>query len=52
MIRRAEHLLFLLADVITISGHRLSTAEIMSVLIMHKGIAETWRRLLVHPKVR
>ena len=29
------------ADVINVSGHRLSTAEIESALIMHKGVAET-----------
>ncbi|KAJ7881696.1 acetyl-coenzyme A synthetase [Mycena leptocephala] len=28
-------------DVINVSGHRLSTAEIESALIMHKGLAET-----------
>jgi hypothetical protein len=28
-------------DVINVSGHRLSTAEIESALIQHKGIAET-----------
>ncbi|KAJ7638117.1 hypothetical protein B0H17DRAFT_960849, partial [Mycena rosella] len=28
-------------DVIIVSGHRLSTAEIESALIMHKGVAET-----------
>lgn len=28
-------------DVINVSGHRLSTAEIESALIMHKGVAET-----------
>ena len=27
-------------DVINVSGHRLSTAEIESALIMHKGVAE------------
>lgn len=31
----------LLLDVINVSGHRLSTAEIESALIMHKGVAET-----------
>jgi acyl-coenzyme A synthetase/AMP-(fatty) acid ligase len=30
-----------LLDVINVSGHRLSTAEIESALIMHKGVAET-----------
>jgi acetyl-CoA synthetase len=30
-----------LVDVINVSGHRLSTAEIESALIMHKGVAET-----------
>lgn len=29
------------ADVINVSGHRLSTAEIESALIMHAGVAET-----------
>jgi len=28
-------------DVINVSGHRLSTAEIESALIMHAGVAET-----------
>ncbi|KAK1234134.1 acetyl-coenzyme A synthetase 2 [Marasmius sp. AFHP31] len=28
-------------DVINVSGHRISTAEIESALIMHKGVAET-----------
>jgi len=28
-------------DVINVAGHRLSTAEIESALIMHKGVAET-----------
>ena len=28
-------------DVINVSGHRLSTAEIESALILHKGVAET-----------
>ena len=28
-------------DVINVSGHRLSTAEIESALIMHSGVAET-----------
>ena len=28
-------------DVINVSGHRLSTAEIQSALILHKGVAET-----------
>jgi len=28
-------------DVINVSGHRLSTAEIESALIMHRGVAET-----------
>ena len=28
-------------DVINVSGHRLSTAEIESALIMHNGVAET-----------
>lgn len=35
----------LIADVINVSGHRLSTAEIESALIMHKGVAETAGRL-------
>lgn len=30
-----------LIDVINVSGHRLSTAEIESALILHKGVAET-----------
>ncbi len=30
-----------LSDVINVSGHRLSTAEIESALILHKGVAET-----------
>ena len=29
------------SDVINVSGHRLSTAEIESALITHKGVAET-----------
>lgn len=29
------------ADVINVSGHRLSTAEIESALITHAGVAET-----------
>lgn len=33
--------LILFIDVINVSGHRLSTAEIESALIMHKGVAET-----------
>ena len=32
---------FFRVDVINVSGHRLSTAEIESALIMHKGVAET-----------
>lgn len=28
-------------DVINVSGHRLSTAEIESALILHTGVAET-----------
>lgn len=28
-------------DVINVSGHRLSTAEVESALILHKGVAET-----------
>ena len=32
---------FKILDVINVSGHRLSTAEIESALIMHKGVAET-----------
>lgn len=31
----------LTADVINVSGHRLSTAEVESALILHKGVAET-----------
>ena len=48
---RRSHLLFSLfdlimlflvgVDVINVSGHLLSTAEIESALIMHKGVAET-----------
>ena len=34
-------LLTLGPDVINVSGHRLSTAEIESALILHKGVAET-----------
>ena len=34
-------LIFPCPDVINVSGHRLSTAEIESALIMHKGVAET-----------
>ena len=34
-------LFFFRVDVINVSGHRLSTAEIESALIMHKGVAET-----------
>lgn len=30
-----------LLDVINVSGHRISTAEIESALILHKGVAET-----------
>ena len=30
-----------IVDVINVSGHRLSTAEIESALILHKGVAET-----------
>ena len=32
---------YFLTDVINVSGHRLSTAEIESALILHKGVAET-----------
>lgn len=31
----------ILVDVINVSGHRISTAEIESALIQHKGVAET-----------
>lgn len=31
----------LISDVINVSGHRLSTAEVESALILHKGVAET-----------
>ena len=31
----------MVVDVINVSGHRLSTAEIESALILHKGVAET-----------
>jgi len=34
-------------DVINVSGHRLSTAEIESALILHKGVAETAGSCLV-----
>jgi len=30
-----------ITDVINVSGHRLSTAEIESALILHPGVAET-----------
>jgi hypothetical protein len=30
-----------ITDVINVSGHRLSTSEIESALIMHNGVAET-----------
>jgi hypothetical protein len=30
-----------IVDVINVAGHRLSTAEIESALILHKGVAET-----------
>ena len=30
-----------IADVINVSGHRLSTAEIESALLLHSGTAET-----------
>lgn len=33
--------IFFSVDVINVSGHRLSTAEIESALILHKGVAET-----------
>ena len=33
--------LILCSDVINVSGHRLSTAEIESALLLHKGVAET-----------
>jgi len=36
-----EHGLSWNPDVINVSGHRLSTAEIESALILHKGVAET-----------
>jgi hypothetical protein len=36
-------------DVINVSGHRLSTAEIESALIMHKGVAETAGKALKLP---
>jgi acyl-CoA synthetase (AMP-forming)/AMP-acid ligase II len=36
-----EHDLDRNTDVINVSGHRLSTAEIESALITHKGVAET-----------
>lgn len=35
-----------MTDVINVSGHRLSTAEIESALIMHRGVAETAGSLL------
>ncbi|KAJ7936030.1 hypothetical protein B0H13DRAFT_1853731 [Mycena leptocephala] len=34
-------LLFFFADVVNVSGHRLSTAKIESALIMHMGVAQT-----------
>lgn len=40
-------LIHLFADVINVSGHRLSTAEIESALIMHKGVAETAGKYLL-----
>jgi hypothetical protein len=50
-VRRSHHVvfffdltmifLFFRVDVINVSGHRLSTAEIESALILHKGVAET-----------
>ena len=36
-----KHRLNWILDVISVSGHRLSTAEIESALILHKGVAET-----------
>jgi hypothetical protein len=33
--------LLIFPDVINVSGHRLSTAEIESALILHPGVAET-----------
>ena len=39
MIGRSSQILSI--DVINVSGHRLSTAEIESALILHKGVAET-----------
>ena len=38
---RSDTLFLVRVDVINVSGHRLSTAEIESALIMHKGVAET-----------
>ena len=37
----ASYRLIAFVDVINVSGHRLSTAEIESALIMHRGVAET-----------
>jgi len=34
-------------DVVNVSGHRLSTAEIESALIMHKGVPESAGRLQI-----
>jgi acetyl-CoA synthetase len=39
--------ILLFVDVINVSGHRLSTAEIESALIMHKGVAETAGKFLL-----
>ena len=36
-----KHRLNWILDVISVSGHHLSTAEIESALILHKGVAET-----------
>ena len=38
---RADLDAWVVADVINVSGHRLSTAEIESALILHAGVAET-----------
>ena len=38
---RFDSQFFFRVDVINVSGHRLSTAEIESALILHKGVAET-----------
>jgi hypothetical protein len=52
-VRRSHHVFFpnltffFRVDVINVSGHRLSTAEIESALIMHKGVTETAGTILL-----